>query len=80
MNYDFAYNRTKLAQAVNHLNSMKLINPTIEITEEVVRAEYIKRGGLIVEKAGKSGAETVDNQVGVPAAAPAKARVPKRKN
>lgn len=80
MPYDFAYNRTKLAQAVNRLNSMKLINPTIEITEEAVRAEYIKRGGLIVEKAGKSGAEIVDNQVGIPPSAPIKQKIPKKKS
>lgn len=50
MAYDFAVNKTKLTQSVKALNDAKKLNPAIEVTEETVREEYIKRGGLIREK------------------------------
>lgn len=48
-NYNWAVNKMKLAASVKHLTDAKKLNPTIVIDEETVKAEYIRRAGLIDE-------------------------------
>ena len=47
--YTWALNKTKLSQSISFLKEAKKLNPTIVIDEEAIRAEYIKRAGLIDE-------------------------------
>lgn len=47
--YLWAVNVAKLMQAVKAANDQKLLNPSFDVTDESVRAEYVKRGGLLSE-------------------------------
>lgn len=47
--YTWAVNKTKVAQAKKALEDAKKINPAIVVDEESIKAEYIKRAGLIDE-------------------------------
>ncbi len=49
-NYSWAHNKVKLQQSVEALEKRKQLDPSIKVTEESVREEYEKRGGLIIEK------------------------------
>ncbi len=51
MAYEFAHNRTKLAQAVKAVEIARTLDHAIVVNEESVKAEYIKRGGLVLEVA-----------------------------
>lgn len=46
--YEWAANQMKLAAAVRHLQERSKIDPKIEINEESIKAEYIRRAGLVL--------------------------------
>jgi len=47
--YAWAFNKVKLSQAIQALNKRKELDPRVEINEETIKAEYIRRAGLVVE-------------------------------
>lgn len=51
-NADYAVNRAKLEVAYNALVDAKKLDPKVEINDETLRAEYVKRAGLVREKDG----------------------------
>lgn len=50
MAFDFSWaqNKTKLEQSVSALQNAKKVDAKVEINEETVKAEYIKRAGLVI--------------------------------
>lgn len=46
--YTWAANKIKVAQAINALKEANELGHKIEINEESIKAEYIKRGGLLI--------------------------------
>lgn len=49
MDYSWALNKTKLAQSKHYLAEQKKINPSLVIDEASIKAEYIRRAGLVDE-------------------------------
>ena len=49
LNFDWAFNKVKMQQAQETLAKKRLLNPSLEITEDMIKAEYIARAGLLVE-------------------------------
>lgn len=47
MQYPWAFNRVKLQQSINFLTKQKELNSAIVIDESAIKAEYIKRAGLV---------------------------------
>lgn len=47
--YNWAANRLKLGQAIEALEKRKLIDKSVEINEETVKEEYVKRAGKVIE-------------------------------
>ncbi len=48
INYDWAANQTKLAAAETAVKNAAKVDTSKEVTEEAIKAEYIKRGGLVL--------------------------------
>lgn len=49
--YNWAVNKIKLNVAIDALRRAAVSNPDIIINEETIKAEYVKRGGLLREEA-----------------------------
>ncbi len=49
--HDWAVNKQKLAVAIKFLHDQKKANPALVIDDEAIKAEYVKRGGLLSENA-----------------------------
>lgn len=47
-NYEWAANKIKLAQAVSALKEAQAFDSNIKLDEETIKAEYVKRAGLLV--------------------------------
>lgn len=49
--YEFAFNKTKLAQSIKELKDKQALNPLIQVdqSEEAVKEVYIRRAGLVQE-------------------------------
>jgi hypothetical protein len=47
---DFAWalNKVKLELSIKDLNTAKVLNPALEINEETIKAQYVKRAGLVL--------------------------------
>ncbi|MES2060202.1 MAG: hypothetical protein V4438_04195 [Patescibacteria group bacterium] len=58
---NWAVNRIKLEQSISALETKKKIDPKIEITEESVKEEYIRRAGKVVEKTPSAIAKSADD-------------------
>lgn len=50
-NYEWAANPIKLQIAVKFLADKKKIDPSTTVDEETVKAEYIRRAGLVLDVA-----------------------------
>lgn len=64
MDYQFAVNKIKLQQAITAIKNRNILNPLtpIEINEETVKEEYVKRAGLLLENASKEVQEAVEEK------------------
>lgn len=53
MNQEFSWavNDTKLTLAIRDVTEAKKLDPKVEISEETIKAAYVKRGGLLLEDA-----------------------------
>lgn len=49
MAYEWVVNKAKFSQAKLALEQQKLLNPSLVITEEMIKNEYVKRAGLLIE-------------------------------
>ena len=64
MDFNWAVNKTKLAQAILDIKKFNELNPLAPkpLTEETVKAGYVKRLGLLLEDASKEVQEAVEEK------------------